>query len=767
MKREAFVLLVLIFVSCSYCAKQFASTAGLNRHAWRCKAKLANNSPRVPEIVPSELPAQACISTVTCVCGRICNGFRGLKAHQRSCRTIDSINQAPSNPLIGSIEAGNYESNAEDIADTPITSLLENAPELKTGVNLPRNEADWATANSYFHATLPFHEIKRDNLDTIVLNLHNHVYDYFASRFGTKESNSRKQRIVLAEYNSLTKTNLKKELKNLKDRNEDPETIKIVSKLLRSKITKATAKQDIYSKDHDQEIRKSFWHYCKKFIEPNIRVLPSFTKEICETFFLTAFKRITTRSFSIPDWIPRLNQPNFQFDVAPPTYKEICKIINRMKSSSSPCPVDQISVICFKRCPYLRSYITAVCSQVLASQLIPSPWRRATSILIHKQGDTDDPANFRPITLEPTTLKIFTSLVRNRIFTFLVRNGYAESHIQKGFIPGLSGTLEHIASTAFLINHARQKQRSITITLLDLKNAFGEVDHSLVAKILQYHHIPDHISFMINILYSDFSSAVITNSFVTRYIPVQKGVLQGDCLSPLLFNMLMNTFVQYIKGPDFLQFGYSFSALFSHRNWLQFADDAAAISGLESENQTLLNAFSRWCKWSGMTVRVDKCHTFGIKKVNGSSKQVKPKVYINNQRIKPVEIDGSFTYLGRSFNFDMSGDSQKVKLADTFSNLLEIINNLPLHPRNKLLIYQRYVLSKISWDLTVSELTETWIKQSLDSKLRSYLRLWLDIPICGTLDIITLTKKHYGLNICLVSEKFIQCQVAYRQCLAK
>ena len=78
----------------------------------------------------------------------------------------------------------------------------------------------------------------------------------------------------------------------------------------------------------------------------------------------------------------------------------------------------------------------------------------------------------------------------------------------------------------------------------------------------------------------------------------------------------MNTFVQYIKGPDFLKFGYRFSALFSHRNWLQFAEDAAAISGLESENQTLLNAFSRWCIWSRMAVRVDKCHTFSIMKLN-------------------------------------------------------------------------------------------------------------------------------------------------------
>ena len=45
--------------------------------------------------------------------------------------------------------------------------------------------------------------------------------------------------------------------------------------------------------------------------------------------------------------------------------------------------------------------------------------------------------------------------------------------IQKGFTPNLSGTLEHTVQMTNIINNARIKQRSLVITLLDLKNAFG------------------------------------------------------------------------------------------------------------------------------------------------------------------------------------------------------------------------------------------------------------------------------------------------------
>ena len=55
-----------------------------------------------------------------------------------------------------------------------------------------------------------------------------------------------------------------------------------------------------------------------------------------------------------------------------------------------------------------------------------------------------------------------------------------ETSTQKGFTPGLSGTFEHIANMSHVINDARHRQRSVTITLIDLQNAFGEVQHHLI-----------------------------------------------------------------------------------------------------------------------------------------------------------------------------------------------------------------------------------------------------------------------------------------------
>ena len=110
-------------------------------------------------------------------------------------------------------------------------------------------------------------------------------------------------------------------------------------------------------------------------------------------------------------------------------------------------------------------------------------------------------------------LKVFTSCPRNAIFNFLAANNYIEREIQKGFTPGLSGTFEHTAQMADIINKARTKQRSLVITLLDLKNAFGEVHHNLIQTALDYHHIPDHIKSLVKSLYTDFKTSILTNAF--------------------------------------------------------------------------------------------------------------------------------------------------------------------------------------------------------------------------------------------------------------
>jgi len=753
MGLKVILLLVLSMVVCSFCGHDFQS---VNRHAWRCQARMEEVNPEKGDETeePNNLAGE-----LKCICGKVCKGLRGLRGHQRSCRSIKHMSEELSEDDIQNA-TGNVACSS---------TLLDENPVVKPGIKLPKTQQEWEMANTYLQSKLTTIDVSRMGVTYALDELNKVTYEYFRETYGCINNEDEVSKELKEAYKDHAKKDLKKELKILKKQQpQDPIRIKYVAKLLRVKLQnkEVDVSRKMSLQKDDTALLRNFWGFCKRLFVKSNEIKPTFSKSTCENYFLKILSPLNpSKVFTIPSWIPRLTAPTVEFSNQPVTYKKICKVINRIKSSGSPCPIDQLSIICFKRCPYLRSYILNVCNEVIAKNSIPESWKKAVTILIYKKGDESLPENFRPITLEPITLKIFTSIIRDQIFEFLLNNNYIETYYQKGFTPKMSGTFEHIAEMENIINQSRLKQRSLVITLIDLRNAFGTVNHHLIQTVLKYHHIPENIGNIIESLYGAFHISILTNDFNTRFIKVANGVLQGDCLSPLLFNMIINTFIQSLKQEKYQTFGARVLEGFGPRNWFQFADDAAATTSLESENQLLVNLFSRWCNWADMLIRPDKCHTFGMRKSNTKSIQYSPKVYINNVLVKSLKKEESFLYLGRYFDFSMSDQEHKNELISKLKEYMEKIDALDIHPRNRIKIYQRYILGKISWHLTVSRISTTWIKDNLDNVVSNYMRSWLEIPVNGTLKITTLSKRKYGLNFINISTRFTQCQLTFRNAL--
>ena len=113
----------------------------------------------------------------------------------------------------------------------------------------------------------------------------------------------------------------------------------------------------------------------------------------------------------------------------------------------------------------------------------------------------------------------------------------------------------------------------------------------------------------------------------------------------------------------------------------------------------------------------------------------------------------------------MSNNNHKTELTTLVNELMTDIDSKPLHPRNKLLVYSRYVLSKLSWHFTIATLSKTWVIENIDPVVNQYIRKWLEIPISGTLSTVFLTCNKFGQSIYPPSVKFIQCQTVLRKAL--
>jgi hypothetical protein len=157
-----------------------------------------------------------------------------------------------------------------------------------------------------------------------------------------------------------------------------------------------------------------------------------------------------------------------------------------------------------------------------------SVWKQAVTKLFHKKDTTDNPKNFRPISLTSSLCKIFTSLVNLRISKFATDNNIINTNYQKGFLSNVSGCLEHSFNFRTVIEIAKRKHKPLYGCLLDLSNAYGSVQHGLILFVLKHYNFPPIIQQLVISMYSNVSSKISTRNFKTQPISNDIGVLQGD-----------------------------------------------------------------------------------------------------------------------------------------------------------------------------------------------------------------------------------------------
>ena len=245
---------------------------------------------------------------------------------------------------------------------------------VKQGVKLPRSIQEWDLAESYFKSAINFTS-DISNIDNEVIEFQSLIYNYFKDHCGLVKSEYE------LRYDHLSKSKLKKALPELKSNDiTDIKEIKYISKLLRRKFKINNTIND--GLNHNVKINNNFWNYCKETFESKERVLQDFDESTCYKQFKNVLKlKRKNKSFEYPSWLKRLNNPTTEFDQSPPTDAELTKTIKKMKSGASPCPLDQISIIAFQKCPALRSQLLRIIHHCWRHKVLPSCWRNAVAVL--------------------------------------------------------------------------------------------------------------------------------------------------------------------------------------------------------------------------------------------------------------------------------------------------------------------------------------------------------------------------------------------------
>ena len=136
----------------------------------------------------------------------------------------------------------------------------------------------------------------------------------------------------------------------------------------------------------------------------------------------------------------------------------------------------------------------SICQQIWKTQQWPQDHKRSVFIPSPKKGNAKECSNYCTTALISHARKVMLKILQARLQQYVNRE---LPDVQAGFGKG-RGTRDQIANICWIIEKARQFQKTSTICFNDYAKAFDCVDHNKLWKILKEIGIPDHLTCLLS-----------------------------------------------------------------------------------------------------------------------------------------------------------------------------------------------------------------------------------------------------------------------------
>jgi hypothetical protein len=184
------------------------------------------------------------------------------------------------------------------------------------------------------------------------------------------------------------------------------------------------------------------------------------------------------------------------------------------------------------------------------SNRVPDQWCIVDTFpsIKKEDGSRTDPSNFRLLTNHRIFLKYFHTHIAQNLHHYLLRNHLIDHKVQKAFKICEDGVKQ--STQEFYSAQLKYCSQSTPLyaLFLDIKNAYGSINHKFVKSVLLHYKVPTDIARYINTFYSKVMIRIHIDGDYTEYFRMHRGILQGDHLSNIIFLMCIGFVIDILKN---------------------------------------------------------------------------------------------------------------------------------------------------------------------------------------------------------------------------
>ena len=416
---------------------------------------------------------------------------------------------------------------------------------------------------------------------------------------------------------------------------------------------------------------------------------------------------------------------------------------------------DKINAYAIKKLPSTHAIlVNAFVDAFENNKPLPDWLVKGKTMLLPKKLETGITKNYRPIACLNITYKLYTILVNkfpgnrcttNNIITMEQAGGKKHSW----------GCADQLLINKMVLDQVKQQRKNLFMMWFDYRKAFDSVPHSWIIKALHLAKVPEKVLNAILRLMELWATKV--NLFAegtnieTESINYLTGVLQGDCLSLMLFILSVNPLSFMLS----LLPGYNIGKRNSSKvnmTHLFFVDDLKTFAKNKNEATLHLDLITRFTNDINMKLGLDKCTYIYIER--GKRKSLGTKLTINNIEISELESEDTYKYLGQDEDIGFKGELNKQRVMEEYLKRVRKIWNSELYSRNKVLAHNIFAIPVLSPTFGILD----WTKQeleNLDIKTRKILTASGSFHINSDVDRLYCYRKNGGRGLNSIVDTFI------------
>jgi len=379
--------------------------------------------------------------------------------------------------------------------------------------------------------------------------------------------------------------------------------------------------------------------------------------------------------------------------------EEIFTVLKKLPKSKSPGPDGLICELYSAFKEEFSIILTRLFNFCIENNNIPQQMQEANIHLLFKKGDTDNLANWRPISLLDTDYKILSSTLNNRLKSHLKHMIHSD---QKGFVPTRKLD-DAVLKTTHLINYCKRENIPAYLLFLDQEKAFDRVDRQYLFDVIDRYNIPPTITSLIKCIYAKTLARISINNQLSLPIELMSGVRQGCPLSPTLFVMCIEPLANMVRAHKHYK-GLIYPQIKEPLKISMFADDTFFIIKNQKDHDTALKLISIYEKGTGAKANVSKTE---ILPIGPNTHNTENSLTTS---IKILEYDQEVRLLGVNISNKSTSDLVWPATQQRLITVLKKWSAVKLSLRGRILVSKTVVVPIIHFQSKFHTLTNTYFK---------------------------------------------------------